>query len=183
MLPVQAAVASAVEHHCGSPPFLVNTPLGPPAGLADPIFQDPWVQANVAVTYDPLTTKDGAGSQLHRQLGVYAVAACTGLQYKPTDGFHRFTHVNKSDAHLLALRFNTMLGIPSSPQPLDPTWRVVQFGRDCDIHWESLLHETKSALAAQQPTLFNISFVYGFALTHPAMLDCVPELRQQVRCR
>jgi hypothetical protein len=139
------------------------------------------VQANVAVTYDPLSTKDGAGSQLHRQLGVYALAACAGLQYRPTDGFHRFTHVNKSDAHLLANRVNTMLGIPASPQPLDPAWRVIHFGRDCDIHWETLLNATKAALAAQQPTMFNISFVYGFALTHPAMLDCVPAFKQQVR--
>lgn len=179
--PVQDAHAAAVQHHCGAPPFNLNMTQAPPEALTDPVFQNPWVQNNVAVTYDPLTTKDGLGSQIHRQLGVYAVAACTGLQYKSTAGFQRFTHLNQSDAHMLAQRVNTMLGIPSTPERVNPTWRVVHFGRDCNITWDTLLTKVKAALALQQPTLFNISFVYGFALTYPAMLNCAPASKQQVR--
>jgi hypothetical protein len=76
-----------------------------------------------------------------------------------------------------------MLGIPSTHahQQSHSAWKVVNFHRDCNITWDTLLEHTKAALAAQQPTMFNISFVYGFVLTYPAMLDCVPEFRQQVR--
>lgn len=175
------ADAVFAHHHCGSPPFNSNMSLGPPAALSDPVFQDPWVRSHVAVTYDPFSTKDGVGSQLHRQLGVYAAAACAGLQYRPTKGFQRFAHLNGSNAHLLSHRINTMLGIPSTHahQQSHSACKVVNFHRDCNITWDTLLEHTKAALAAQQPTMFNISFVYGFVLTYPAMLDCVPEFRQQ----
>lgn len=182
LLLMQAADAALVQHHCGSPPFNFNMTLGPPVALSDPVFRDPWVQANVAVTYDPFSTKDGVGSQLHRQLGVYAAAACTGLKYEPTEGFQRFAHLDGSDAHLLAHRINTMLGIPAihAAQQNHSAWKVVNLHRDCNITWDTLLEHTKAAVAQQQPTLFNISFVYGFALTYPAMLGCVLEFKQQV---
>lgn len=157
--------------------------LSRPSALSDPVFQDPWVLSNVAVTFDALKTKDGLGSQLQRQLGVYTVAACAGLQYRPTDGFQRFTHINASEAHLIAHRLNTLLGIPSTHQPVNSSWRVVDFGRDCSTNWDHLLNETKTALVQQQSTLFNISFVYGFVLTYPAMLDCVPAFRPKVSSR
>jgi hypothetical protein len=182
MLTLQGAHAAAVKHRCGHRPFHLNMSLSRPSALSDPMFQDPWVQSNVAITYDALKTKDGLGSQLQRQLGVYTVAACTGLQYKPTDGFQRFTHLDASEAHLMAQRLNTLLGIPNTHQPVNSSWRVVDIGRDCGVNWEHLLNETKAALAQQQPTLFNISFVYGFVLTYPAMLDCVPAFRPQVGC-
>jgi hypothetical protein len=145
------------------------------------VFQDPWVQANVAVSFDPQRTKDGLGSQVHRLFGAYAVAACSTLRYVHTAGFQRFTHLNASDARHAARRLNTMLGLPQSPVANDTARKVVEFGRDCAVSWDDLAAHTRAALAARQPTLFSVFFTYGFALAHPAMLDCVPAFRQQVR--
>lgn len=176
-------------HGCSNGPFHFNMSLPAPAALSDPVFKHPWVQHNVAVTFDPMVTRDGLGSQLQRQMGVYAMAVCAGLRYVPTRPYDRFTHLNRTEAHQLAHRVNTLLGIPDSTNNNEETagsissssgWRVVDFDRSCSITWDTLLHETKAALAAQQPTLFNVSFVYGFALTYPAMLTCVPAFRQQV---
>ena len=154
--------------------------LSRPAALADPVFQNSWVKSNVAVTFDHLITQDGFESQLHRQLGVYAVAACAGLQYVHTASFQHFSHLNKSQGQHLAHKINTMLGIPQSPQAQNSSWRVVDLDRDCSISWDTLLNETRAAVDKQVPTLFNVSFTYGFELTYPAMLQCVPAFRQQV---
>jgi hypothetical protein len=112
---------------------------------------------------------------------VYTTAACTGLQYRPTEGFLRFAHLSGSDAHLLTHRINTTLGIPPTHehQLSHSAWKVVNLHRDCNITWDNLLEHTRAALAQLQAMMFNISFAYGFALTYPAMLDCMPELRQQ----
>jgi len=183
----QICHAAGVEHHCGQRPFQFNMTSGPPAALSDPAFTQPWVQDNVAITYNPFITKDGLGSQVHRLLGVYAVAACTGLQYIPTAGFQLLAHLNAtntdgpSEAQQMAHRLNVMLGVSSTPKPINSSWRVVHLGRDCRITWDTLLNATRAALAQQQPTLFNVSFTYGFALAYPAMLQCVPAFRPQVR--
>lgn len=152
-----------------------------PSALSDPVFRDPWIKNNVAVTYDALITSDGLGSQLHRQLAVYAVAACAGLQYIHTTRFLRFSHMHRNESQQLAHRVNTLLGVPSKPVAVSRSWKVVDLDRDCTITWDTLLNETKKAVVQRTPTLFNVSFTYGFALTYPAMLQCVPAFQQQVR--
>lgn len=134
----------------------------------------------MAITFDPSVTGDGLGSQLHRLLGAYTVAACTQLPYIHTAGFKRFTHMSASEARHTAKRLNVLLGLPDKHLTANSSYKVVTFGRDCNITWDNLVAEVRAALNAKQPTLIAITFTYGFVLAHPAMLDCVPAFRKQV---
>lgn len=182
------AVAAGSVHNCGgaaaaallaaSSADNAAARVRAPAALAAPVFKHPWVQENVAVTFNAAVTKDGLGSQVHRLFGARAVAACTGLPFIHTSGFTRFAHLNGSASRHAAARVNTMLGLPMQPVAANASRHVVQLGRDCAVTWDTLAADTRAALAARRPTLFNISFTYGFALTHPGMLACVPVFRQ-----
>ncbi|WIA19513.1 hypothetical protein OEZ85_004124 [Tetradesmus obliquus] len=151
------------------------------------IFEDPWVKANVALTYG-LKIRDGLGSQTARMLGVYAIAHASGLQYHHSP-FECIGHIGgaphyrdarcdnlpESDLHKMR-RIAKHIRLPSSSAVNASAWEQQYLFR---ADWDKLASVAAAALQAKQPTLVGLELTDEFISPCPDIFYHVPAWRPQ----
>lgn len=151
----------------------------------DTIFDDPWVQANIAVTYG-LKIRDGLGSQTARMLGVYAIAAALGIQYyhSPFECIGHIggvphwrnmhcDHLPPSDLHKLT-RIAKHIHLPSTTTANASSWDSQYVFRG---DWAKLASIAAAAKQSSKPMLVKLELVDEFISVCPDIFYHVPAWR------
>jgi hypothetical protein len=150
-----------------------------------PIFEDPWVKQNVAVTYG-LKIRDGLGSQTARMLGVYAIAHASGLQYyhspfgcighiggAPHYRDARCDNLPESDIQQMQ-RITKYVRLPSTTAANASAWDQQYLFRG---DWDKLASIAAAALQTQRPVLVGLELTDEFISVCPDIFYHVPAWR------
>lgn len=151
----------------------------------DPIFQDPWVQNNIAVTYGH-KVQDGIGSQTLRMLAVYALATSLGVGhvFRPlgcvghigNQVHYRNTGCNFTDEldRKLLVKAQHMITLPSTVSSNVSTWQSKFLPA---LDWTPFVKDINEALKKKRPTLFEIERVNNLIRYYPDIFLSIPALR------
>lgn len=153
------------------------------------IFDKPWVQHNIAVTYSH-KVQDGIGSQTLRVIAVYALAKTLGIG-------HLFRHMRcvghiGSHVHYRGLdcepeteaerrlldKAQHLINLPSTVTEDD----VQDWDRKFlpSFNWEAFVDQVTAAWRQQQPTLFEVERLNTLIWSYPDTFLSVPELKPSV---
>lgn len=154
----------------------------------NPLYADPWVQQNIAITYAH-RTRDGVGAQTMRLLGIYAIAKSLNLQYlhRPiqcvghVDGKVHFrdgdcSYLSDSDMRLMN-KIRHMVTLPSNVTEADVQGWSNQFIEYAG--WTRMTKMIRSAYDWKRPTLLTIEFPSYVLQKHPDMYFSVPAFRPE----
>ncbi|KAF6255837.1 hypothetical protein COO60DRAFT_167155 [Scenedesmus sp. NREL 46B-D3] len=182
---LQLADCRHIQHQVPSRLVLAATDFSGLHLPGDPVFQDPWVKANIAVTYGH-QVQDGIGSQTLRMLAVYGLASSLGIRhvFRPLGCVgHIGRHVhyreaacnftNEADKRQLS-KAQRMIDLPTTAPGNTSHWQS-KFLQALD--WTPFVRDVTDALKKQQPTLFEIERVNQLVRYHPDIFLSVPVLR------
>lgn len=156
-----------------------------------PAFESPWARSNIALTYG-MRIQDGLGSQTARIMGVYAVAAASGLPYHHTTlqcighigGLPHYRDTpcdNLAPSDMARLRrLRRYISLPSSTPTNASAWQTKYMFR---ADWRRLAEVVAAAEAAQAPTLIQLELLDEFVGACPDIFYHVPQWQPPVCAR
>jgi hypothetical protein len=149
------------------------------------VFRDPWVRANIAVTYGH-QVQDGIGSQTLRMLAVYGLASSLGIGhvFRPLGCVgHIGSHVhyreaecnftNEADRRQLN-KAQRMIQLPTTAARNTSHWHSKFLPA---LDWTPFVRDVTDALRQQRPTLYEIERVNQLVRYYPDIFLTIPALR------
>uniref|UniRef100_A0A383W8L3 Uncharacterized protein n=1 Tax=Tetradesmus obliquus TaxID=3088 RepID=A0A383W8L3_TETOB len=152
---------------------------------SDAVFQEPWVKANIAVTYGH-QVQDGIGSQTLRMLAVYGLASSLGIGhvFRPLGcvghiGSHvhyreaACNHTSEADRRQLS-KAQRMIQLPTTAQGNTSHWHSKFLPA---LDWTPFVRDVTDALRQRRPTLYEIERVNQLVRYYPDIFQSIPALR------
>ncbi|KAF8073262.1 ABCG35 [Scenedesmus sp. PABB004] len=153
---------------------------------SDPVFADPWVRQNIAVTYGH-QVQDGVGSQTLRMITVYALSSALGVRhlFRPLGCVgHIGSHVhyrdtgcefsNDADRRLLT-KAQHMITLPGDTTEADvQTWDKKYLP---SLDFTPFAKEVAEAAKRRRPTLFEVERLNNIIRYFPDIFLTIPSLR------
>lgn len=152
-----------------------------------PQYDNPWVRNNIVLTY-ALHLRDGLGGQVHRIMGIYAIAKALGLGYVHSP-FECVGHLGPLSHYrnetcdsleprdqLMLQRVIKYLSLPDTTTVNIKQWKsVTSFWGG----WKELALLVERAAEQHQPTVIRLEMMTSFIKQCPDLFHHVPSWRSE----